>query len=85
MADINAQARLEVTVTFRISEEEARALDGLVGYGDDAFIEHFKKNLGTHYIRDHEEGLRSFFKSIRGAMPGILHRTDAARKAFIKA
>lgn len=58
MAKITAQPTIDMTVTFSVSEAEARALDGLVGYGDDAFIATFKDQLGSAYIRNHEAALR---------------------------
>jgi hypothetical protein len=90
MANIDLRASVSVTVQFTISEEEARALDALVGYGDDSFIkeyeDHFFKifytRLGEHYMKPHEKGLRKFFQSIRDIMPGLLSRTDKARKTF---
>lgn len=59
-----------------------RAMDALVGYGVDGFLEVFYTKLGKAYMKPHEAGLRSLFESIRGTVPGILQRTDAARKAF---
>ncbi len=82
MARLTERPRVDLNVQFNVNEEEARALDALVGYGDDAFIKHFKETLGTAYIRDHEEGLRSFFKAVRAMMPPILHKLDAARRVF---
>jgi hypothetical protein len=82
MAQITARPRIELFVQFTINEEEARALDALTGYGDDAFIKAFYENLGAAYMKSHEEGLRMFLKSVRAFMPGILSSTDNARKAF---
>lgn len=84
MAKVIQNPKVELSVTFTINEDEARALDALIGYGDDAFIERFKVYLGEHYIRNHEAGLRSFMKSVRSFIPGILTRTDLAREAFNK-
>lgn len=73
-----------VKVTFEmellISECSARALDALVGYGDDAFIKHFKENLGTAYIRDHEKGLKEFFGQVRSQVLPQIHRVNELRK-----
>uniref|UniRef100_A0AAU6VZ03 Uncharacterized protein n=1 Tax=Pseudomonas phage Arace01 TaxID=3138526 RepID=A0AAU6VZ03_9VIRU len=82
MAQITQQPKVEVTTQFTVSELELRALDALAGYGDDAFIHAFYEKLGKAYMQKHEAGLRSFLKSIREIAPGIIHRTDAARKAF---
>lgn len=82
MASIVAKPTIELRVTFALSESEARALDALVGYGDDAFIKVFYEHLGKAYMENHEVGLRSLFKSTREVLPGILSMTDNARKAF---
>ncbi len=82
MAVIVERAAVDVKVVFTINEEEARALDALAGYGDDAFVQAFYEKLGKAYMRDHEAGLRSFLRSIREAVPGILSKADRAREAF---
>ncbi len=90
MANLDPRASISLTVQFTVTEEEARALDALVGYGDDSFIkayeEHFfkvfYKQLGENYMKPHEQGLRTFFKSIRSMMPGILERANKAREQF---
>jgi hypothetical protein len=82
MAKISANPEINLSLTFTVNEAEARALDALVGYGDDAFIKVFKESLGAAYIRDHERGLREFFQSIRSLVPPILSRIDRSRDAF---
>jgi hypothetical protein len=82
MASIAAKPTIELKVLIELGEEEVRALDALVGYGDDQFLTVFKEKLGEYYIRDHEQGLRSFFKSMREKIPGIIERTDNARNLF---
>lgn len=82
MANLSARPKLDLIVNFEINEVEARALDALVGYGDDAFIKVFYEKLGKAYMDKHEQGLRAFFKSIRLQMPLILSHMDDARKAF---
>lgn len=82
MATIVGKPRIEMLVTVALSEEEARALDALVGYGDDAFVKAFYEKLGSAYMRDHEAGLRSLFVSIRSQLPGWLGKVDQARKSF---
>ena len=82
MAKITEQPNVDMKLTFTINEDEARALDALVGYGDDAFIRVFKENLGAAYIENHEAGLRTFFQDVRTFVPPALSRLDRARKAF---
>jgi hypothetical protein len=85
VAKITAQSKINFEMTITISEAETRALDALTGYGDTEFIKAFKEFLGEYYLRDHEQGLKDFFKSIRQIVPGQLSRLDAARKEFLKA
>ena len=81
MAKLTAVPKLDYDVEFTVNESEARALDALVGYGDEAFLAHFYK-LGEHYMKPHEEGLRSFFKTIRNELAGPLSRLNTARQSF---
>ena len=82
MARIKQAPTVSVEATFVLSEPELRALDALVGYGADAFLGVFYKNLGKAYMQPHEAGLRTLFESIRESVPQILRRADEARKAF---
>lgn len=82
MAAITPKPTVNIEVQFVIDETEARALDAMAGYGDDAFVKVFYEHLGKAYMKDHEEGLRCFLNSIRAQMPGVLSRIDAAHNAF---
>lgn len=82
MAKLLERPTVELRVALILSEEEARALDALVGYGDDAFIKVFYEHLGKAYMEKHEEGLRALFQSVRDFLPGILERTTRARATF---
>ena len=76
---IVARTSMIFGVDISLSESEARALDALVGYGDDAFIKKFYETLGIAYMGPHEAGLRSLFKRLREDMPPQLRRIDQAR------
>ncbi len=82
MATLTSQPRIALRVAFEVDEAEARALDALVGYGADAFINAFYEKLGKAYLQEHEAGLRKFFKSIRDMMPGILKRMQDGTRVF---
>ncbi len=82
MAKVTEQPNVELKLTFTINEGEARALDALAGYGDDAFIKHFYDKLGKAYMESHEKGLREFLKTCREFLPSSLSRLDNARKGF---
>jgi hypothetical protein len=74
--------RVEVSVSIKLNEAEMRALDALVGYGTDSFLQVFYEKLGKSYMQPHEAGLRSLFSAVSENIPAILRRADAARKAF---
>lgn len=80
MATCDVRARLDVFCTFTVNEDEARALDALSGYGDDAFVNAFYEKLGQAYMREHEKGLREFLKTIRGIVGPAMHIIDESRK-----
>lgn len=80
MAKITAVPKLGINIQFQVDESEARALEALSGYGDDAFIKNFYEFLGRYYMEPHEQGLRSFLKSIREQVSSPLSRMDEARK-----
>jgi hypothetical protein len=82
MATVEGIPTVSLTMRIKISESEARALEALAGYGDDAFVKAFYEKLGESYMKKHETGLRSFLKSIREFMPGYLSRADKARETF---
>ena len=82
MARLEAKTKLDLSVPFTVNESELRSLDALAGYGDDAFIQMFYKNLGEAYMKPYEAGMREFLKSIRNVASPILSQTDKARKAF---
>lgn len=80
MATARNRVDLQFSTTLTLNEVEIRALDALVGYGDDAFIEAFKEKLGSVYIRDHEHGLRSAFDAIRRDVLPALAEIKQARR-----
>jgi hypothetical protein len=85
MAEAMNKATIAFSTTLTLNETEIRALEALTGYGADAFLDVFKKNLGTAYIRNHEDGIRSLFKAIgRDVLPA--HRAiETARRDLIDA
>lgn len=85
MARTTSTAVMTFSATLTLTEVEVRALDALVGYGDDAFLKHFKEKLGTAYIRDHEKGLRSAFTAIRRDVLPALHDIDQVRRDLTNA
>jgi hypothetical protein len=84
MAKIEGRPQLNCEIVLVISESEARALDALAGYGDDAFIKNFYTHLGESYMKPHEAGLRQFLKTLRDAsgLGSVLSRMDDARSVW---
>jgi hypothetical protein len=66
MAKTAPRLNHDLKITIELSINEACALGAIAGYGAKEFIECFKKNMGTHYIRDHEECIPALFDSLRG-------------------
>lgn len=79
MANIKGKVEAGFRIQFTIDGDEARALDAMAGYGDDAFVKAFYEHLGKSYMQKHEEGLRRFLISIResiGPILGKMQRID---------
>lgn len=81
MAKIEQRGRIECECVVRLTEDEIRFLDAMVGYGWKSFIEVFEAKLGSAYSRDHHAGGELFFETI-GCATGILRRVDDARAVF---
>ena len=76
------QPYVETRATIELSEVEMRALEALIGYGVQPFLDVFYQHMGKHYLRPHEAGIRSLFETIGSDIPDVLRRADAARQAF---
>jgi len=81
---LTAVPTIAIQLKIELTENEARALDALAGYGADAFLKVFYEKLGEHYMRPHEAGLRSLFEGIRETLPKHLSKAEEARACFIK-
>ena len=81
MARIEGRPTLEVRVIFSLSEAEAGALDAIIGYGVEPFLEVFYEKMGKAYLQPYENGLRSLFES-RGQLLHVIESANAARKVF---
>lgn len=74
--------RIEVDVNLKLTMAQVQALEALAGYGANAFLEVFYKQMGRHYLQPHEKGLRSLFDAIQSELPPIIERYEAACTAF---
>ena len=85
MAKVIGYGEIKGEVTLVLSEDEAKALDALVGYGHKSFLEVFYAHLGKAYLQPHERGLKSLFESVRtgeGSVSNFLKRLHDARDVF---
>lgn len=85
MAKLQVKPAIEVTLTLSLSEQEARALEAVAGYGTEAFLKVFYEHMGKSYLQPHEEGLRSLFESSMRILPLWFQRIDDTRKEFYDA
>ncbi len=85
MTKLDARVTMDTTVTLVINEAEAAALDALAGYGSDAFLKVFYKELGQSYMQPHEVGLRSLFAAIREQIPSVLREVQECRQFVAEA
>lgn len=79
---IKTNVKVEITATLTLTEGHLRALDALIGYGDDAFLRAFYVKLGRHYMRPFERDLRDLFDHLRGEVPQALKGVVKARERF---
>lgn len=79
---VKTNVKIELTATLTLSEGHLRALDALVGYGDDAFLKAFYVKLGKHYMKPFERDLRDLFAHLRGEVPQALKGVEEARERF---
>lgn len=85
MADARNHAKISFSTTLTLTEVEIRALEALIGYGADPFLKVFKAQLGEAYIRNHEEGIRSFFSAVGRDVLPALEDIDQARRDLTEA
>lgn len=55
--------KVECYVHLVLTEDEARALEAICGYGPDKFVEWFYRNHGKHYLKPHEKGIITKLKN----------------------
>ncbi|HLD89415.1 MAG TPA: hypothetical protein VI911_00085 [Patescibacteria group bacterium] len=82
MKTVNGNIIMEVNMNIRlfITKEEAKALQGIVGYGADAFLEVFHPKLGKAYLKDHETAMRSLFHKLHTELPIEVAKIEKAEK-----
>jgi len=78
MASVNVKTHIEATVTF--DEVQLRALDGMLGYGKEAFLKCFYTQCGTYYLKPYEAGVDSLFDKLKQEVSDALHKIDKIKK-----
>ncbi len=73
-----------VSATIELDEEALRALEALVGYGIEPFLQVYYEKLGTAYLRPYEGGLRKLFVAINATVPQALAQAKEARKLMMR-
>ena len=81
---IEHRASIKAYFVIELTEQQAGALDALVGYGTDTFLEVFYKHLGEAYLKPYEAGLRSLFEEIReeSGIGAFMQKARDAREVF---
>jgi hypothetical protein len=70
--------RVDAVVTVELSLEELAALEAMFGYGVDGFLQVFYREMGEHYLKPHEKGLRSLADTVGRETGGIVRRIKDA-------
>jgi len=82
--EIWSSSKMEINITLKLTEDEARALHKMTVYGTKPFLVWFYKHLGTSYLKKHENGLISLFNRIEKELPKHFEKIDTARKVLNK-
>ncbi len=77
---VKTNVKVEITATVEFTEGQLRALDALIGYGDDAFLRAFYIKLGKAYMQPFERDLRNLFGALRESVPQALRGVTEARE-----
>lgn len=79
-ANVSVQVTVDARCVIELTEDEAKALCAFAGYGIDAFLRVFYKELGQAYLKPHESGIRSLFKAIQSQVPDSFKEADECRE-----
>lgn len=82
MAKIAAAPQLNMLAHFEVTEQEARFLDALFGYGGEELLRVVKAYLGRAYIEKYEVAGLRMIAQMRPELAGILRQFDDARAVF---
>lgn len=80
---ITSKSTMDFMIGLNITEDEARALEAIVGYGTKPFLECFYKHMGEYYLQPYEKGVYSLFETIKNEIRPHLNKMDDCRSVFI--
>lgn len=80
MERTNIVANVDMKITLTLTENEARALHVLVGYGFEPFIKVFYEKLGKHYLEPYHKECKNLFDVIYQSLPEQLGKFDKMRE-----
>ena len=82
---IKSSLTFNAVISIELTEAEADALNEMTKYGIKSFLDGYEKQLGSHYIRPHREGLASLFKTIDESLPRELKLLRDYKEAISEA
>lgn len=77
---IQSSSNVELNITLKITESEARALKEFTVFGTETFLKVFYEKLGKTTLSRHESGVYSLFETIKKELPKHLNKIDKVRK-----
>lgn len=82
MATSRVQVKTEILTTITLTEDEVMALDGIFGYGAEAFLKAFYREMGKVYVQPYEKGVRSLHEHMRGTLSPAISKIREIRRQF---
>lgn len=84
MSKIDAKAKVDVSfsINFNLTIGEAKALDAIVGYGVEPFLEVFYRSMGRAYLQPHESEMKKLFERVKAELPKEIRKIDTAESAI---
>lgn len=76
---------IDFRATLEVNEAEIMALDGILGYSVNAFLEVFYEKMGRTYVQPYESGVRSLHENLRKQLAPLVATIKEARGRIDKA
>ncbi len=81
MAKIEERPTIELEVTIRLTEVEARYLYNLASYNHDTILKALEAATGTAYTKEYNQGFHLFLQGCE-SLGDAIRKTDQARMVF---